>query len=32
VRPNGMTRLRLTNNAATRQRFTGIERALARAA
>ena len=32
VRPNGMTRLRLTDNAATRQRFTGIERALARAA
>jgi len=32
VRPNGMTRLRLTDNAATRQRFTRIERALARAA
>jgi Transposase DDE domain group 1 len=32
VRPNGMIRLRLTDNAATRQRFTCIERALARAA
>jgi len=32
VRPNGVTRLRLTNNAATRQRFTRIEKELARAA
>ena len=32
VRPNGMTRLRLTDNASTRQRFTRIERALAKAA
>jgi hypothetical protein len=32
VRPNGITRLRLTNNAATRQRFTRIEKELARAA
>lgn len=32
VRPNGVTRLRLSNNAATRQRFSRIEKALARAA
>ncbi len=32
VRPNGATRLRLSNNAATRQRFSRIEKALARAA
>jgi hypothetical protein len=32
VRPRGITHLRLTNNAATRHRFTRIERALARAA
>ena len=32
VRPNGITRLRLTDNASTRQRFTRIERALAKAA
>ncbi|MGH9347009.1 MAG: IS1380 family transposase [Vicinamibacterales bacterium] len=32
VRPSGITRLRLANNAAARQRFTRIEKALARAA
>lgn len=32
VRPNGLARLRLTSNPATRQRFTRIEKALARAA
>lgn len=32
VRPGGMTQLRLTNNAATRHRFTRIEKALARVA
>jgi hypothetical protein len=32
VQPNGTTQLRLTNNAATRQRFSRIEKALARAA
>lgn len=32
VRPRGITQLRLTDNAATRQRFTRIEKALARAA
>jgi hypothetical protein len=32
VRPGGLTHLRLTDNAATRHRFTRIERALARAA
>jgi hypothetical protein len=32
VRPGGITQLRLANNAATRQRFTRIETALARAA
>jgi hypothetical protein len=32
VRPGGITRLRLANNAATRQRFTHLEKALARAA
>jgi hypothetical protein len=32
LRPNGVTQLRLANNAATRQRFTRIEKAVARAA
>jgi len=32
VRPGGVTRLRLADNAATRQRFTRLESALARAA
>jgi len=32
VRPDGITQLRLTNNAATRHQFTRIEKALARAA
>ena len=32
LRPDGITRLRLGNNAATRQRFARIEKALARAA
>ena len=32
VRPDGVTRLRLANNVATRQRFTRIEKALAQAA
>lgn len=32
LRPDGITRLRLANNAATRQRFTRLEKVLARAA
>jgi hypothetical protein len=32
VRPSGVLRLRLANNAVTRQRFGRIEKALARAA
>jgi hypothetical protein len=32
VRPSGVLRLRLANNAATRQRFGRIEKALAQAA
>ena len=32
LRPNGLAQLRLTDNAATRQRFRRIERGLARAA
>ena len=32
LRPGGVTQVRLANNAATRQRFMRIEKALARAA